>query len=200
MVQKSDPTSEPIPPRKAKPALRTRAGARADTGPAVTKASVRAGKFALHPSLPFVAPTLNESCRQSYVADLSTIRDAIRKGVSARSVEAVAGLLHLPADRMAHLLGIPASTARRKARLDGVLAPDQGERVVGLQRLIGQVQAMVDEGGDPEGFDAGAWTSAWLNEPHPALGGAKPVEYLDTLTGQQILSDLLARNITGAYA
>ena len=69
-----------------------------------------------------------------------------------------------------------------------------------LTVLIEQIQAMVNRGGDPAGFDAAKWLTAWLDEPLPALGGACPAEYLDTQAGQAIVSDLLAMMESGAYA
>jgi len=45
-------------------------------------------------------------------------------------------------------------------------------------RLIGQVQAMVEQSGNPEGFDAAHWLGAWLDEPLPALGGLSAIQRL----------------------
>lgn len=142
----------------------------------------------------------NKLFKAYYVTDRLTMRNSIREGVPARTVGMLADVLDLSLVRIADALGIPASTVRRKVRANAQLEPDQTERLLGLQRLIGQIQTMVEESGNPEGFDAAAWTKRWLDEPHPALDGAKPIDYLDTMTGQQILADLLARNVTGAYA
>ncbi|WP_293880590.1 MbcA/ParS/Xre antitoxin family protein, partial [Sphingomonas sp.] len=71
---------------------------------------------------------------------------------------------------------------------------------LGLAELLGQVEAMVEESGSPEGFDAGAWLTNWLRRPVQALGGAKPIEYLDTIKGQMLVAKLLLQMQTGAYA
>ena len=73
-------------------------------------------------------------------------------------------------------------------------------RVLRLQSIVGQVQTMVEECGDPTNFDAAAWTGDWLTAPQPALGGRQAMEFLGTVTGLQLLSDLLMKNVTGAYA
>ena len=73
-------------------------------------------------------------------------------------------------------------------------------RVIGLARLVGQVETMVRESGDPAGFDAARWVSAWLKQPNPALGGRRPIELMDTVTGQEVVSGLLTRMQSGAYA
>jgi len=77
---------------------------------------------------------------------------------------------------------------------------NQSERVIGLAKLVGQVETMVRESGDPTGFDAARWVSAWLNQPNPALGGRRPIELMGTVTGQEVVSGLLARMQSGAYA
>jgi hypothetical protein len=45
--------------------------------------------------------------------------------------------------------------------------------------FLAQVEAMVSESGNPEGFDARAWLERWLNEPLPAFDGKTPAEHLD---------------------
>ena len=75
-----------------------------------------------------------------------------------------------------------------------------GERVPCVARLVAQVQNIVDVSGDPEGFDAIAWMSRWLNEPLPALGGVCPVDLLDTMEGQALVSNTLNQMQSGAYA
>ncbi|MCV2357037.1 MbcA/ParS/Xre antitoxin family protein [Paucibacter sp. B2R-40] len=81
----------------------------------------------------------------------------------------------------------------------GHLANDS-VRLVGKARLVGQVQQMVAESGDQEGFDAAAWVEQWLESPLPALGGRKPATFMDTTDGQALVATLLARMQTGAYS
>ncbi|EJL37353.1 Protein of unknown function (DUF2384) [Caulobacter sp. AP07] len=96
-------------------------------------------------------------------------------------------------------LHIPISMTNRKATADAVLRSDEGERMLGLAKLVGQVEAMAQGMEEVEGFDARAWTSRWLREPVPALGGATPLDYMDTMEGQALVSDTLARIQSGAY-
>ena len=67
-------------------------------------------------------------------------------------------------------------------------------------KLVGQLEAMVEESGDPDSFDAPGWLSRWLREPLPALGGDKPINLLDTMEGQALISRALAQMQSGAYA
>ena len=95
---------------------------------------------------------------------------------------------------------MPRSTIIRKAKEKARRSATQSERLIGLSRLVGQVQAIVAESGDPEGFDAARWVRESLEQPNPALGGRRPAEFMDTVTGQSIVASLLSKVQTGAYA
>jgi hypothetical protein len=69
-----------------------------------------------------------------------------------------------------------------------------------MRALVQQVQTIVAESGVPEGFDAASWTTAWLAEPNPALGGRMPTEFMDTPEGRALISGLLAQMQSAAYA
>jgi putative toxin-antitoxin system antitoxin component (TIGR02293 family) len=97
-------------------------------------------------------------------------------------------------------VNLPRSTVDKKAKSDQTLSQLASERLVGLAKLVGQVQTMVHESGDATGFNATAWTSRWLNTPLPALAGRKPLELMDTMEGQSLVADTLARIQSGAFA
>ena len=138
--------------------------------------------------------------QEASAASWGELAVAVHQGIPAKEVEDLAALLGLPFVELCCALGLPPSKIRRKARNWEALPADQGERVLGLQRLVGQVQTMVEECGDPTDFDAAVWTGNWLTSPQPVLGGSFAIEYLGTVTGQQLLSDLLMRNVSGAYS
>ena len=92
------------------------------------------------------------------------------------------------------------ATINRRVKRKEQLQPAEGERVLCVARLVAQVQNIVDVSGDPEGFDATGWMSRWLNEPLPALGGVCPVDLLDTMEGQALVSNTLNQMQSGAYA
>jgi uncharacterized protein (DUF2384 family) len=70
----------------------------------------------------------------------------------------------------------------------------------GVASLIDKVRTMVEESGDPTGFDVERWVKEWLAKPLPALGGATPASYMDTPEGQKLVAQLLAMSQSGAYA
>jgi uncharacterized protein (DUF2384 family) len=83
---------------------------------------------------------------------------------------------------------------------DHTLSPGESERIIGLTRIVGQLEALIQESGNPEGFDAAAWMSCWLNDPVPALGGMRPIDLMDTVEGRVLVSRTLAKLQSGAYA
>jgi putative toxin-antitoxin system antitoxin component (TIGR02293 family) len=97
-------------------------------------------------------------------------------------------------------LNLPSATVNKKAKTGDLLSREESERVIGLARLVGQLEAMVEESGDGTAFDARAWIARWLAEPLPAFGGARPLDLIDTMEGQGLVSSALAKLQSGAYA
>eukprot|EP01034_Spumella_vulgaris_P007345 gene7345-9357_t len=55
------------------------------------------------------------------------------------------------------------------------------------------VQRMVDECGDPTGFDAKDWLHHWLVGAVPALGDRRPLDVLKEPGGLEVVRSLLMR-------
>lgn len=126
--------------------------------------------------------------------------DIVKEGVPALFVVVISQLMSIPKDRLYSTIGVARATMNRKVRVRDVLNADESERVVGIARLVGQAESIVRESGNAKGFDAAKWTAAWLEAPQSALGGKRPAELMDTAEGRGMVSDLLARMQTGAYA
>ena len=106
-------------------------------------------------------------------------------------------------ERVCHMLAIATASVNRKASRDETLTLDESARIIGLAKIIGQVEAMVAESGDPSeaaGFNARKWLMSWLGQPIAALGGKRPAGFMDTIEGQQMISKLIAMMQSGAYA
>ena len=97
-------------------------------------------------------------------------------------------------------LNLSTATVNKKAKQGDTLSRDESERVIGVAKLVGQLEAMIQESGDLSGFDAGAWMARWLTEPLPAFGGARPADLIDTMEGQNLVSSALAKVQSGAYS
>lgn len=127
----------------------------------------------------------------------------IRDGVPAAAAKLLFAELPLGQGAGFKALNLSTATVNKKAKQGGVLSRDEGERVLGLARLVGQVEAMVEESGAPAGFpadfDAGAWLARWLTEPLAAFGGTRPAELMDTMEGQGLVAAALAKLQSSAY-
>ncbi len=124
----------------------------------------------------------------------------VRAGVPARHLVRIVERMDIPKERLYAFLRLPRSTLNRKIRNHESLPAEYTERVLGLERLVGQVTEMVAQSGNPAGFDADRWVGAWLDRPLPVLGGAKPADFMDTMEGQRLITQLLAQSQSGAYA
>ncbi len=126
----------------------------------------------------------------------------VKQGVPAQLLVVLARDMAISREKLYATIGVPRATADRKIREQALLNPDESERALGIARLVGQVDQIVRESGSPEGaegFDAARWAAAWLDRPHPALGGVRPATLMDTAEGRGIVSDLIAQMQSGAY-
>jgi putative toxin-antitoxin system antitoxin component (TIGR02293 family) len=135
-----------------------------------------------------------------YRSDPGERVELLREGVPATFLVWISEHMAIPRDRLYSTIGLARATVNRKVREHQTLNLDESERVLGIARLVGQAQAMVRESGDDPQFDAAKWMATWLEAPHPALGGKRPAELMDTAEGRAIVSDLLGQMQSGAYA
>lgn len=150
------------------------------------------------------APTVKAAYVMNFVdvfrADPMERVKQVKNGVPAQVVDVMAKRMAMPKERLVGTLGLARATVDRKARENKPLSTDDSSRVLGMARLVGQVQAMVEESGNPDGFDAAGWVARWLERPLPALRGQRPAELMDTSDGQSLISDLMARMQSAAYS
>ncbi len=135
-----------------------------------------------------------------YRSDAADRIAMVRHGLPASLLTTLADDMQVARERLYGWLGIARTTANRKIRDDGTLSPDESERALGIARLVGQVQKIVADSGQPEGFDAARWTAEWLAQPNPTLGGRTPGEFMDTADGRALVAALVAKMQSGAYA
>ena len=76
------------------------------------------------------------------------------------------------------------------------MEPVDPEHVLALTDMV---QRMVNESGDPVGFDAHAWTMGWLQRPCPALGWVPPAKYMVSPEGREIVERIVLSMQSGTY-
>jgi putative toxin-antitoxin system antitoxin component (TIGR02293 family) len=146
------------------------------------------------------APGRISSFRDVYCLPAVERDTLVKAGVPSEFAVVIIDSMGVSKERFYKVLNLSRSTLERKLQASADMNTAESERVIGLSKLIGQVQAMVAESGQPEGFDAARWFAAWMAEPAPALGGRKPEELLETADGREAISKLLAQMQSGAYA
>ena len=124
-----------------------------------------------------------------------------RRGVQSQLLKDLSKRIQLPATRIFDIVGIPKATAEKKVAAGELVAGSGGQAALGMIKLLGIAQELVDSSTAKEarGFDAGKWLGQWLERPQPALGGEKPADMLDTPTGIDVVSRLLGSIASGAY-
>jgi putative toxin-antitoxin system antitoxin component (TIGR02293 family) len=122
----------------------------------------------------------------------------IKRGVTASTLVQLAKSMHTSQLRLARTLGIPKTTIARKILQRRCLSDAHAERIVGLAKMIGQVEIMASVSQSKK-FNAPQWLGSWLYCPHPALGNHQPEELMDTYTGQEMVSTLLFQTQSGIY-
>lgn len=65
--------------------------------------------------------------------------------------------------------------------------------------VVATVQRIVEESGDPDGFDARQWVREWVHEPLRTLGGTRPIDLLQTDEGLDEVLRLLRQAQAGTY-
>ncbi len=124
----------------------------------------------------------------------------IRNGISAKEVGELSAAMGRTQEDIMATVGLSRTTVHRKAQKGEMLSPNESERVIGLQALIGQVSHMVPVEAIRDGFDPARWLGSWLDLPQPALGAERPAAYMDTIEGQKLVANLLSMAESGAFA
>lgn len=137
--------------------------------------------------------------REVYAYDPAERIAVIRQGIPASQVSELAARMNMTKEWVMEHLRISRATLNRKVRDKKSLTQDESERVLGMATLIGQVESMIAQSGNPQGFDVAHWMASWITTPIPALGGQRPADFLDTVEGQKLISNLLASAQSGAY-
>ena len=127
--------------------------------------------------------------------------DVERNGVGGRLLKDIALTMNIPASRFFSMIGVPKATAEKKASGNQAIAGAAGQAALGVVRLLGIAESMVENSTAKEArqFDAGKWLGQWIERPQPALGGKKPADLLDTPTGVEVVARVLGAMESGAY-
>lgn len=124
----------------------------------------------------------------------------VKKRAPSNMVFVISKDMNIPKDRFVQIMGLSRATVARKMASKTDLSVNESERLVGIAKLIGQVETMVNQSGATDGFKPAEWFGEWIEQPAAAFGGIKPEELLDTSDGREAVAKLLSQMQSGAYA
>jgi uncharacterized protein (DUF2384 family) len=124
----------------------------------------------------------------------------IRLGAAARELADFSEVMGVPNRWLIEILGLSATSVRRRAQTGELLSSSETERFLGVKALFGKAHAMVVEMPGAEGFDVARWLVSWLRTPSALLAGETPGSYMDTIEGQRLVANLLSMMRSGVCA
>jgi len=107
---------------------------------------------------------------------------AIRSGLHYNLIHAVQRDYDFSDKFFAHLIGISDKTLSRLKRSEGKLSALSADRVYRLKKIRALANKVLESPGS---------ALAWLRRPQPGLGGAVPLDILDTEPGYEQVQRLL---------
>jgi putative toxin-antitoxin system antitoxin component (TIGR02293 family) len=107
---------------------------------------------------------------------------AVRAGLPITALDHLQSHLGVSDARLALLLGVSPRTLRRR-RTAGTLTPHESDRLVGLAEVVAFAR---------QAFDSAESAREWLCAPHALLGGASPLDRMDTRVGMNEVKTVLA--------
>ena len=139
--------------------------------------------------------------REIFSATPMAIVEIERQGVPGIFIKDLSKRMDLTASRIFHILGVPKATAEKKAAAGELVTGRGGQAAVGMIKLLGLAQSIVENSTAPQAkaFDAVRWLGQWIERPQPSLGGRKPADLMDTPTGVELVARLLGSIESGAY-
>jgi hypothetical protein len=138
--------------------------------------------------------------RSVYKSTLFERVGLIRAGVPCGYFYDTAQAMRVSLADLARSLGVPLSLVYSiKSKGSASKKKSLSNQIIGVHLLIGRVQNLVEECGDPVGFDSAKWLGDWAYSSNDALGGLRPADYFDTVVGQGVVADLLAAIRYGSY-
>jgi putative toxin-antitoxin system antitoxin component (TIGR02293 family) len=115
----------------------------------------------------------------------------LRAGLPYRSFQVAVESLNLSAADLSRALGLKTRTLARRRSPTGRLNPTESERMFRLARVVARAEEVL-------GDEAAA--RGWLQDPNGALGGKRPIDFLDTDVGADAVLTILGRLENGIFS
>jgi uncharacterized protein (DUF2384 family) len=99
----------------------------------------------------------------------------IKEGVPALFAAGMAKSMGVSKQALFRALGLSRATIDRKIKKGVALSTDEGERVLGLAKLVGLVETIVRESGAPNNFNAAQWIGQWIEQRNSCARWAEAI-------------------------
>lgn len=122
--------------------------------------------------------------------------DAVEAGVPTFLVYLIAGATGQSVATVMEMIGVSATTFRRKDEAKEPLPEVAGHRVMGFLHIAATLRRLLEESGEPtqlKEFDLEAWLVEWMREELSELGGKTAAEMLRNPEGLRAVEQVLER-------
>lgn len=116
--------------------------------------------------------------------------DVIRRGLPARSMDALTTHLQVSQADFAAAIGIAERTLVRRKK-EGTLTPEESAKLVRVARVCEAAETV---------FEDRRAALDWLKSANPVFAGATPLSMLDTEIGAESVHETLGRIAHGVFA
>jgi putative toxin-antitoxin system antitoxin component (TIGR02293 family) len=124
-------------------------------------------------------------------AESQDLRAEVQQGLPPATFGRLMAYLSLSPESGIKIAGVSERTIVRKRQKQQRLDPVVSDRLSRVARIAAQAEDV---------FEQRATAEAWLKRPNRALGGAIPLDLLDTDVGTLQVSDLLGRIEYGVFS
>ena len=125
------------------------------------------------------------------VKNFAELAELIRQGLPAGTLLVLGEKLDLKNSTLSKKLGIPQRTLTRRLSRHARLTAAESDRTVRLARVYATAVEMIGNADK---------AAQWLRTPNRALGGAFPIDHLDTDLGTREVENILGRIAYGVYS
>jgi putative toxin-antitoxin system antitoxin component (TIGR02293 family) len=125
------------------------------------------------------------------VKNFAELAELIRQGLPAGTLLVLGEKLDLKNSTLSKKLGIPQRTLTRRLSRHSRLTAAESDRTVRLARVYATAVEMIGNADK---------AAQWLRTPNRALGGAFPIDHLDTDLGTREVENILGRIAYGVYS
>jgi hypothetical protein len=131
--------------------------------------------------------------------DFEALSNSPHPQLPAIELAYVAAALAIPAVDFLNYMNYRLGGVSQRDLMQEMLTVEESKLLLGVCRMIRQVDLVSGPSCSSEGFDPGIWLGNWLMPAVPAFGGVFPITYISTQSGQTTIENFLLSAVSGSY-